>query len=191
MPVAWSSWTALSKLLRVMSPVRESLLAWVRETSKARNIANRSEALRATASTFFSTSPDGGERSSVVTWKTPKELPPMLMGTQSAEQFRPRRLGQASSAVLSGNTMDRALDAAGQSSGDMTPQPTSSDCAELTRTCRKWALLESASRSSDRMPGAAWLSASPTRSKTDASAFDISSAVCRLASNAILRATSD
>ena len=47
----------------------------------------------------------------------------MLMGTQSAEQCRPRRWGQASSAVLSGNTMVRDLDAAGQSSGDMTPQP--------------------------------------------------------------------
>ena len=41
------------------------------------------------------------------------------------------------------------------------------------------------------MSGAAWLSASATMSKTDVSALDISSAVCRLASNAILRATSD
>ena len=112
-----------------MRPVRESLLAWVWETSKARNIAKRSDALRATTSTFFSTASGGGERSSVVTWKTPTELPPMLMGTHSAEQWRPRRWGQASRAVLSGNTMFRDLDAAGQSSGDMTPQPTSSDWA--------------------------------------------------------------
>ena len=41
------------------------------------------------------------------------------------------------------------------------------------------------------MPGAAWLSASATMSKTDCSALDISSAVCRLASNAVLCATSD
>src|SRR5580658_9753786 len=107
-------------------------------------MANRSDALRATASTFFSTTSDGGEPSSAVTWKTPTELPPILMGTHKAEQWRPRRLGQASSNVLSGNTMLRALDAAGQSSGDMTPQPTSSPCEELTNTCRKWALLESA-----------------------------------------------
>ena len=91
----------------------------------------------------------------------------MLMGTHRAEHPRPRRLGQASSAVLSGNTMVRALDAAGQSSGDMTPQPASSAWAVLTSTCRKWALLESARSSSDRMPGAAWLRASATRSKTD------------------------
>ena len=37
------------------------------------------------------------------------------------------------------------------------------------------------------MPGAAWLSASDTTSKTDGSALDISSVVCRLASKAILR----
>ena len=85
-----------------MRPVRESLLASVWETSKARSIAKRSDALRATTSTSFSTASEGGEPSSVVTWKTPMELPPMLMGTQSAEQPRPRRLGQASSAVLSG-----------------------------------------------------------------------------------------
>ena len=41
------------------------------------------------------------------------------------------------------------------------------------------------------MAGAAWLKASETSSKTDDSAFDISSAVCRLASNAILRDRSD
>ena len=53
-------------------------------------------------------------------------------------------------AVLSGNTMFRELDAAGQSSGEMTPHPTVSVCPELTSTWRKWALLESASRSSER-----------------------------------------
>ena len=174
-----------------MRPVRESLLAWVCETSKARSIANRSDVLRATTSTFFSTASGGGDPSSVVTWKTPVELPPMLMGTHRAEHPRPRRCGQASSAVLSGNTMVRALDAAGHSSGDMTRQPASSAWAVLTSTCRKWALLESARSNSDRMPGAAWLRASATRSKTDGSAFDISSAVCRVASKAILCAMSN
>ena len=79
----------------------------------------------------------------------------------------PEGRGQASRAVLSGNTMFRAPDAAGQSSGDMTPQPASSACAELTSTWRKCALLESARRSSERMSGAAWLSASATMSKTE------------------------
>ena len=41
------------------------------------------------------------------------------------------------------------------------------------------------------MPGAAWLSASATMSKTDGSALDISSAVCRLDSKAILWVMSD
>ena len=54
----------------------------------------------------------------------------MLIGTHRAEQRRPRRLGQASRAVLSANTMFRDRDAAGQSSGDMTPQPVVSACAE-------------------------------------------------------------
>ena len=139
-----------------MSPVRESLLAWVWENSKARSIASRSDARRATTSTFASIASEGGVPSSVVTWKTPMELPLMLIGTHNAEQPRPRRFGQASSAVLEGNTMVRALDAAGQSSGDITPHPASSACAVLTSTCRKWAVLESARSSSDRMPGAAW-----------------------------------
>src|ERR1700722_20538999 len=112
---------AVSRLRRVMSPVRESLLAWVWETSKARNIAKRSDALRATTSTSFCTVSEGGDPSSAVTWKTPTELPPMLIGTHSAEQWRPRRLGQASRAVLSANTMFRDRDAAGQAAGDMPP----------------------------------------------------------------------
>ena len=41
------------------------------------------------------------------------------------------------------------------------------------------------------MPGAAWFRASATMPKRAGSARDISSAVCRLASKAILRATSD
>ena len=60
----------------------------------------------------------------------------MLTGTHSAEHPRPRRFGQASSAVLEGNTMVWPLDAAGQSSGDITPQPVSSS-GVLTSTWRK------------------------------------------------------
>jgi len=104
-----------------MSPVSESLFASLCETSKARSIASRSDALLPTTSTSRRTSSVGGDPSDAVTWKTPTELPPMLTGMQTAEQLRPRRFGHASMALLVGNTIVWPWAAAGQSSGDTTP----------------------------------------------------------------------
>ena len=168
--VAAASRTAVSKLLRVMRPVRESLLAWVWETSKARSIARRSDCPSCDHLDVLLHASEGGEPSSVVTWKTPIALPLMLTGTHSAEHCSAAKVRTGIERRAGREHHVRVLDAAGQSCGDMTPHPTSSACAELTSTCRKWALLESARSSSDRISGAASLRASATRSKRDGSA---------------------
>jgi hypothetical protein len=83
----------------------------------------------------------------------------MLTGTQSAEQSRPHRFGHASISVLDGKTKVWPREAAGQSWGDTTPQPAQSESGRVDSTWRKWARLESARSNSERISGAAWLSA--------------------------------
>ena len=100
-------------------------------------MARRSEARLPTTSMSRRISSEGGDPSADVTWNTPIELPAMLTGIQAAEQPRPRRFGQASSAVLVGNTMVCPWDAAGQSSGDTTPHPLPSRGARVDQNLAK------------------------------------------------------
>ena len=81
--------------------MRESLLASVSETWKARSMAKRSDARLITTSTSLLIPSEGGRPSAAVTWTTPTEFPPMLTGIHSAEQARPRQIG----ASIDGRTL--------------------------------------------------------------------------------------
>jgi len=139
---------------------------------EARSMANRSDALvrpPPRSSLFAERQPSSGHM------KTPTELPPMLMGTQSAEQCRPEGWDSIEPPVS--GTHAPPLDAAGSRRGH---DPAT--VVRLRRTDempRKWALLESASRARIACPEQPY-SASP-RDRDGCLPFDISNAVCRLA----------
>ena len=72
-PVSCSVRTLVSRLLRVTSPVRESLLAWVCESSRPAASPNAPMPVGRRLRRPLTDS-DGGEPSSLVTWNTPTEF---------------------------------------------------------------------------------------------------------------------